>query len=63
MRTFALFGVKNFGFFKVYGVSVRTRGVELERTFFEQGGGQFFAILCGRPLWTARKKITIDFGK
>jgi len=63
MRTSALFGVKNFGFFKIYGVSARTRGVEPERTFFEQGGAQFFAILCRRPLWRAPKKITIDFGK
>jgi len=63
MRTFALFGVKNFVFFKIYGVSARTRGVEPERRFFEQEGGQFFAILCGRPLWTSPKKITIGFGK
>jgi len=27
MRTSALFGVKNFGFFEIYGVSARTRGV------------------------------------
>jgi len=26
MRTFALFGAKNFGFFEIYGVSARTRG-------------------------------------
>jgi len=26
MRTFALFGVYNFGFFEIYGVSARTRG-------------------------------------
>jgi len=38
-----IFWRKNFGFFEIYDVSARTRGV----------GGQFFAILCGRPLWTA----------
>jgi len=53
MRTSALFGAINF---EIYGVSARTRrrGVEPVRTFFGQGGGgQFFAILCGRLLWTA----------
>jgi len=45
MRTSALFGAKNAGFFKIYGVSARTRG------------GQFFAILCGRLLWTAPYRI------
>jgi len=46
-----LFGAKNFGFFKIYGVStVHTdkRGIEPVRTFSGQGGGgQLFAILCG----------------
>jgi len=32
MRTFALFGVKIFRFFKIYGASARTREVEPERT-------------------------------
>jgi len=34
MRTSALFGAKNFGFFKIYGVSARTggKGVEPVRT-------------------------------
>jgi len=50
-----IFWCKNFGFFEIYGVSERTRGIELVRTLFEQGGGQFFAILCGRPLWAAPK--------
>jgi len=56
MRTSALFSAKNFAFFKIYGVSTRTRveRVEPVRTFFGQGWrGQFFAILCGRLLWTA----------
>jgi len=45
MRTSALFGAKNFGCLEIYDVSAWTRG---ER-------GQIFAILCGRPLWTAPK--------
>jgi len=55
MRMSAHFGVKNIGFFLNYSVSARTRGFELVRTFCEQWGrwGQFFEILCGRPLWTA----------
>jgi len=58
MRTSAFFGEKNFGFFKIYGVSSRTRGeggwdsADIFRTRGE--GSQFFAILCGhlykRPL-------------
>jgi len=47
MRTPELFGVKNFGFFEIFGVSARTRtipgvrvrtGVDPVRTFFGQGG-------------------------
>jgi len=38
------FLVQKFGIFKIYGVSARTKG---------RGNGQFFSILCGRPLWTA----------
>jgi len=42
------------GLFEIYGVSARTRGVEPVRTFFgREEEGQFFAILCGRLLWTA----------
>jgi len=39
IRTSALFDVKNFRFFKIYGVPARTRGREVEtvRTFFELG--------------------------
>jgi len=29
MRTFALFGAKNFGYFELYGAFARTRGMEL----------------------------------
>jgi len=36
-RCIALFGVKNYEFLKIHGVSARTRGE----------GGQFFAILSG----------------
>jgi len=42
MRTFALFGAKNFRFFEINGVSARTRGgrVEPVRTFYGEGGGE-----------------------
>jgi len=43
MRMSAVFGVKNFGFFEIYGVPTRTRGE----------GDQYFAILCDPSLWTA----------
>jgi len=46
MRTSALFGVKNSGFFEIYGGSARIMGEK----------GQFFAILCGRLLWMAPKE-------
>jgi len=44
MRTSALFGAKSIGFFKIYGVSARKKGVGVEpvRTFFGQGGGVNF---------------------
>jgi len=53
MRTSELFGAKYIEFFEIYGVSARTRGDESVWTFCGQGGSQFFAILCRRPLWTA----------
>jgi len=57
MRTSALFGVINCGFFEIYGVSARSRGkVGLSQCGHfadKEGGGQFFAILCERLLWTA----------
>jgi len=37
MRTSALFGEKNVGFFEIYGVSARTRGVEPMLKFTGQG--------------------------
>jgi len=39
MRTSALYGAKDFGFFEIYDVSALTGG-----------RGQFFAILCERFL-------------
>jgi len=54
MRTSALFGGKNFGIFEIYGMSARTRGLSQCGHFADKcEGDQFFAILCGRPLWTA----------
>jgi len=54
MWTSTLFDAKNLRTFEIYDVFTRTRGVEPVRTFFgQEGGGQFFAILCGRLLWTA----------
>jgi len=54
MRTSADVGAKNFKFFEIYGMSARTRGVVQCGHFSDKGeGGQFFAILCGRLLWTA----------
>jgi len=50
MRTSALFGAKNSGFFLIYGVVTWTRGVEPGWTFCRQGG-QFFVVLCWRLLW------------
>jgi len=44
MRTSALFGVKNFGFFKIYGGSARTRGEEVNFLRF------CVDVLYGRPL-------------
>jgi len=56
LRTGGSSDARNFGFFEIYGVPARTReeGVKPVRTFCKQeGGGHFFAILCGRLLWTA----------
>jgi len=52
MRTSALFGAKSSRFSEIYGVSERTRlnNADILRT---KEGGQFFAILSGRLLWTA----------
>jgi len=55
MRTSALFDAKIIGFFEIYGLSLQTRGRRLSqcRNFADKGErDQFFAILCGRPLWT-----------
>jgi len=45
MRRLHFLVQKTSEFFEIYGVSART--------FFGQGGVNFFAILCERPLWTA----------
>jgi len=56
MRTSALFGAKNFGFFEIYDVPAQTRRVEPVRTFCGQGGEEVnFSRFCadvfhGRPL-------------
>jgi len=47
MRTSAIFGAKDLGFFEIYGMSARTRGLS-QCGHFADKGGQFFAILCGR---------------
>jgi len=56
MRTSALLCAKIVGFFEIYDCPHgQGEGVEPVRTFCGQWGegGQFFAILCGRLLWTA----------
>jgi len=56
MQTSALFDPKKFGFFEIYGVSAQSRGKggwASANILQTRGRGQFFAILCGRPLWTA----------
>jgi len=53
MRTSAIFWGKRLGFFKIYGVSAWTSGLSQCGHFADKGeggGGQFFAILCGRLL-------------
>jgi len=57
MRTFCrqggFFRWKNIGFFEFYLVAARNRGESVEPVRTKGREGQFFAILCGRPLWTA----------
>jgi len=52
MGMFALFDAKNCKFFKIYGVSARTRGegVEPVWTICGQGGSICADILYGQPL-------------
>jgi len=53
MRISTLFGAKNVGFFEIYGVrTYKGEGVCAD-IFRTRGRGRFFAILCGRLLWTA----------
>jgi len=62
MRTFALYGAKNFGYFEIYGVSARTRGAEPVRIFGGQVG-QFMRfctdVIYGQPL-TVMQPFTPD---
>jgi len=48
MRTYALFGAKNFGFFEIYGVSARTRKEGLSQCghFSNNGEGVNFSRFC-----------------
>jgi len=61
MRTSALFGVKKSGFFEIYDMSARTRGLSQCGHFADkEGGGQFCAkVFNGRPL----SKIILHFVK
>jgi len=43
MRTSALFNANNFGFFEIYGVTLRTRGIEPVRI---RGKGVNFSRFC-----------------
>jgi len=54
MRTFALLAQKNFGFLKFMVCPHGPGGLSQCRYFSDKrGGGQFFAVLCGRLLSTA----------
>jgi len=55
MWTSAIFCSKTIEFFEIYGVPERTKGGLCQCGYFaDKGGGDyFFAILCGRPIWTA----------
>jgi len=59
MRTSALFGAKKQRNLWCVRTDKRRGEVELVRIFFGQGGevGQFFAIFCEHPLWTAPIKL------
>jgi len=53
---------KNSGFFEIYGVRMdREEETGLSQCGHGGKGGQFFAILCGRPLWTAAN-AEIEYG-
>jgi len=56
LRMFALFGAKNLGFFEMYSMSARKKGVGPVQTRVRD---QFFAILCQRLLWTAPSLISL----
>jgi len=56
MRTSAHFDAKKLQIFRIYGVSARTR-VEGLSQCGHFAKGPFFAILCGRLLWTTPNKV------
>jgi len=63
MRMTALSDAKNLGFFKIYGVSARTRGEgRLSQCghFSDKGEGVDFSRLCGQPLMLT---IVVQKGK
>jgi len=53
MQTSALFGAKNSGFFRIYGVSVRIRGVDPVRAwhFADRVGEVNFSGFCADVLY------------
>jgi len=53
MGTPVRFGAKLLGFSKIYGVSAQTGGGGWVSANKTKRRGQFFAILCGRFLWTS----------
>jgi len=67
MWTSALFDAKNFGFFKIYGMSARKReeGGSASADFFGQGGPIFFDFMrtsfVDGPLW--KTKPYVHFSK
>jgi len=51
MRTSALFGEKNIGFFEIYGMFARTRGLSQFGHFAEKGKGVNFLRFCADVLY------------
>jgi len=63
MRTSTVFGVKNCEFFKIYGVSARTRGLHQCGHFADRGVSFFSIFFCGRLLWSAPNTHYSDTNK
>jgi len=57
LRTSALFGEQHFGFFEIYGVSARTRGVEPVQTFCGQGEGVNFSLFCADVFYERSRRV------